>query len=86
MAHIGTEKLKDIIIKQLWHPKINKVCQNVAVTYNWCQRNKPKGNEPSPLIIKIQTSKPFGLVAVDLLQLPTKRFGNKYCTDPMILL
>ena len=78
MAHIGTEKLKDKVIKQLWHPKINKVCQDVAVTCNWCQRNKPKTNEPSPPIIKIQTSKPFELVAVDLLQLPTTRFGNKY--------
>ena len=78
MAHIGTEKLKDKVAKQLWHPKLSKVCQDVAVTCNWCQKNKPKTSEPSPPVIKIQTTKPFELVAVDLLQLPTTRFGNKY--------
>ena len=53
MAHIGRKKLKDVILKDYWHPELNNICEDVTSTCPWCQCNKPKTMKVIPPTQKI---------------------------------
>ena len=79
MAHIGWKKLKEIILKDYWHPEINTICDDVTGTCPWCQCNKPKTMKIIPPTQKIQTNYPFELMAIDLVEFPKSRTGKVCC-------
>ena len=79
MAHVGEGKLRDVIISEFWHPSINQVCREVATCCPWCQKNKPGSAGASPPCLKIESSSPFELVAVDLVELPRTARGYVGC-------
>ena len=79
MAHIGSNKLKECVESQYWHPEIAKVCKDVAVTCGWCQKNKPCQRPILPPTFKIETKSPFELLAVDLVELPRSSSGHVGC-------
>lgn len=74
MAHIGCMKFVEILKKQVWHPSLASVANDVTGTCDRCQR---WNHSPivSPLVTKIQTSFPFELVAVDVVAFPHS-YGN----------
>ena len=79
MAHIGGNKMKELLQKDYWHPELGRICEDVSTTCAWCQLNKPKPKKVIPPMRKIETSYPFELVAVDLVELPKSRSGKKCC-------
>jgi hypothetical protein len=79
VAHIGREKLLDLMRKNVWHPRLNKVVEDVCTTCFKCQRNKVSGQRIAPPTIKIQAKYPFDLLAVDLVQFPRTSQGNVAC-------
>ena len=76
VAHVGRPKLLELVSRNFWHPAIHKVIRDVCTTCEICQLYKPTPQRVAPPTIKIQSSGPFDLVALDLLQLPTSSRRN----------
>ena len=75
MTHLGRQKLIEMTRRVVWHPSIAKVAGDISTSCDWCQRMKVS-SIVSPPIHKIQTSVPFELVTLDLLNLPRSQgFG-----------
>lgn len=77
MAHLGRQKLIELVKKHIWHPSLSKVARDVAVSCDTCQRMKV-ASTIAPPVHKITTEVPFELVAVDLVSLPPS-CGNIGC-------
>ena len=71
MAHIGTFKLYELLVKNLWHPMLRKVVKDACGSCSICQKNKPTAHIVIPPTLKIVTQAPFELMAIDLVSLPT---------------
>jgi hypothetical protein len=73
MAHLGRQKLMNLVSEHVWHPSLSKVSADITRSCMDCQRVKIAPTVQPP-IIKIVTASPFELVAVDLISFPmTKR-------------
>ena len=70
LGHIGKYKLMDLVQKQFWHPSIDKVCSDITRSCPHCQVYKVSRQHVEPPTLKIQSSYPFEIVAIDLMQLP----------------
>ena len=68
LAYLGRPKLLKVMTQHFWHPALHKVTRDVCTTCVFCQLHKPSFQRFSPPTIKIQSSGPFDLVALDLLQ------------------
>ena len=78
MAHPGRQKLLSMITEHVWHPSVAKVASDVSRSCLSCQKVKVASTVHPPTL-KISTSSPFELVAVDLVAFPTTRRGNSCC-------
>jgi len=78
MAHPGRQKLLAMVRDHVWHPSASAVAADVTRCCDACQRVKVAPTIQPP-VIKIQTSSPFELVAVDLVALPTTSRGRVCC-------
>ena len=78
-AHIGRKKLQQLVLREFWHPDLNKILSDVTNCCDWCQKNKAVQKPVIPPNVKIETSCPFDLVAVDLVALPATRTGFVAC-------
>ena len=78
-AHIGRKKLQQLVLREFWHPDLNKILSDVTNCCDWCQKNKAVQKPVIPPNVKIETNGPFDLVAVDLVTLPTTRTGFVAC-------
>ena len=70
LAHVGRPKLLEMMLRHFWHPSIHKVTRDICTSCVFCQLHKSSSQRVTPPIIKIQSSGPYDLVALDLLQLP----------------
>ena len=77
-AHIGKHKLYSLLIQRLWHPKINNICADITSSCYKCQAYKISNIIFAPPTLKIATTRPFELVAMDLIQFPRSARGNQY--------
>ena len=77
MAHIGRHKLLEAVGKLVWHPDLYKVANEVCVTCRQCQLVKVSHQPLTPPIVKIETSSPFELVSVDMIDFPRTPRGFK---------
>ena len=77
MAHIGRQKLIEVVRSQAWHPSMTKIASDITSSCDGCQRMKVS-SIIAPPVCKIQTSRPFELLALDLLNLP-KSHGYLAC-------
>jgi hypothetical protein len=77
MAHIGRNKLIELVKQHIWHPSLSKVAADITATCDTCQRMKV-APVIAPPIQRIQTQTPFELVAMDLVALPST-FGGYLC-------
>ena len=78
-AHIGRDKLLSLMSKLLWHPKKYNIVSDVATTCVTCQMSKDFGSKVIPPTLRISTSYPFELLAVDLMSLPKTSSGFVAC-------
>ena len=76
IAHIGRLKLLDQVLKQFWHPAIDKVVRDICKSCPHCQIFKISNQNVYPPVRKIVTSYPFELISVDLMLLPKTNTGN----------
>ena len=81
MAHIGRQKLQKLVRQHVWHPSLAKVAGDVTRTCDACQKKKVS-SIVAPPVVKIQTTHPFELIAMDLVALPSSR-GNVGCLVAM---
>ena len=75
MAHIGRNKILDLLRTQVWNPNFNKVVCDVTSSCLICQRSKPSSIIYPPLN-KIETSYPGEIFATDSLALPESSEGS----------
>ena len=76
LAHIGRHKVINVIDKYFWHPAIDSVAREICASCRHCQLFKPDNQSKIPPTLKIQSHKPFDLVAIDLLQFIKSKKGN----------
>lgn len=69
-AHVGRDKLIHLIQPHIFHPSLSTIIQDVLKSCEHCTCYKVYSTSKKPPIHKIQTSRPFQLVHVDLLELP----------------
>ena len=69
LNHIGRQKLVELTSQHVWHPEMQKVAGDVCTSCHVCQTMKIMPTVTPPMM-KIQTTRPFELVAVDLVLLP----------------
>ena len=74
-AHIGAYKLFELLQPHFWHPSLRSIVKDACFSCGTCQRCKPTAKVRIPPTIKINTSQPFELMAVDLVSLPTTSDG-----------
>ena len=79
MSHPGKNKLFELLKKYCWHPSLGAIVSDVCYSCDLCQRNKISPQLVSPPITKLAMSRPFELIAADLVQLPRTRRGNLGC-------
>ena len=70
MAHLGRQKLIELVRQHIWHPSLSKVSSDITRSCDLCQRRKV-APIIAPPVQKITTSAPFELVAMDLVSLPS---------------
>ena len=78
-CHIGRDKLVELVKRLVWHPKRYKIISDICITCPECQVSKVSSKTMNPPILKIHSSTPFELVAVDLISLPKTRTGYVGC-------
>ena len=78
-AHVGRDKLLDLMDNSLWHPSRFKTVSDVCTTCPKCQLLKVSSTPIIPPTLKIVTSYPFEMVAADLTSLPQTSSGFVGC-------
>ena len=76
LGHIGRQKLCEVILRQFWHPALDKVAREICRACKYCQMNKTNVLEHKPPVLKIQAQHPFELIAMDVVKLPTSKRGH----------
>lgn len=79
LSHIGRDKILDLLLKHVWHPGIHKVVSDVCVSCKQCQLLKASPLRILPPTLKVTTSYPFELVAVDLVEFGRTASGYIGC-------
>ena len=79
MSHLGRNKLIQSLLNSLWHPSINAVSADITNSCPVCQKFKTNIQQHAPPVVRIESSSPFDLIAVDLLQLPKTSRGHIGC-------
>jgi hypothetical protein len=74
-AHIGRDKVLHLLFDLIWHPLKYKIVSEITTCCPQCQFLKISSHV-SPPILKICTSYPFELLAIDLVSLPVTKRGN----------
>lgn len=78
-CHIGIFKLSILLKKYIWHQSLMKVVRDVCKTCSICQMCKVSCQVVVPPTLRITTSGPFDLVAMDLVSLPNTSTGYIGC-------
>jgi hypothetical protein len=78
-SHIGRDKMLHMLYDLVWHPCKYKVVSDMCTTCPDCQINKMSSVTIVPPRLKICTSYPFELMAVDLISLPKTAKGYVAC-------
>ena len=69
-CHVGKRKLIELVKSVIYHPSIDKICEEICSTCDACQKAKYSGVRAMAPLIKVQTSYPGEIISVDLLNLP----------------
>ena len=80
-AHIGRDKILNLVQQNVWHPSAYKVASDVCTTCGKCQLMKIGAVRVVPPTLKIKTEHPYELMAADLLSLPTTPRGYIGCLN-----
>ena len=75
MSHIGRQKLIEMTRANIWHPSISTVAGDITSSCDWCQKMKV-ASVVAPPTYKVQTSIPFELLTLDLVNLPKSEGCN----------
>ena len=79
LAHIGREKLLEVVRRQFWHPALDKVAREICRSCSYCQFNKTTP-QLTPPTTKIEADYPFNIVAVSYTNLRAHETrGNLVC-------
>ena len=78
-SHVGRDKLQHLLMKLVWHPSKYGIISDVTTTCPQCQILKVNSTVIIPPTLKITTSYPFELLAMDLISFPRTNKGNIGC-------
>lgn len=78
-AHIGRDKLLDLLHSLIWHPSRYKIVNDLCTSCHHCQLMKEYSTSHIPPTLKIHSSYPFELLAADLISLPRTSSGFIGC-------
>ena len=74
-AHVGRDKLLDLLSHIVWHPAKYQVINDICTTCHQCQLFKVHPTVILPSTLKVVTEYSFELVAADLVSLPQTKLG-----------
>ena len=69
LAHIGRNKLFNIIQGQFWHPSLEKICGDICKCCTHCQFYKVSKQDIKAPTLKIQLDYPFQMISMDTMSL-----------------
>ena len=78
-SHIGRDKLISLIKDLFWHPSLTKIIHDLCSSCHVCQTMKSFVPHVQPPTLKIKTSYPFELVAIDLMSMQRSSGGYVAC-------
>ncbi|KAL7637412.1 UNVERIFIED_CONTAM: hypothetical protein RMT77_012161 [Armadillidium vulgare] len=77
--HPGRDKMIKKIQEITWSPNIRNICEQVTRVCIKCQQRKLlPARQQRPPTWKVQARKPFDVVAIDLMEMPKTKLGQKY--------
>ena len=79
MSHPGKTKLSHMLKTTLWHPKLDQIISDICLSCVQCQKSKVHSGIPHPPVTQIKMTRPFQMVAVDILTLPRTTRGFNAC-------
>ena len=79
VAHIGRDKIRELLLKLCWHPDKSQIISDVYKTCHNCQTMKKFTSPIVPPTLRVSSSYPFWLVAADLISLPRTMNGQVGC-------
>ena len=79
MAHIGRDKIIDLLYNLIWHPSKYKTVNDICTTCHQCQILKEFSTVILPPTLKIHSNYPFEVLAADCMSLPTTSKGYIGC-------
>ena len=79
MAHIGRDKLFDLIASQVFSPGLSRVVSDVVRTCQRCQLYKSSAQRIAAPVRRIESRAPFELAAADLVMFPRTPRGFIGC-------
>ena len=79
MAHIGRHKLIYTLRQVCFHPSINEVGRDITSSCAACQLSKIGHQTVKPPVTKVETTTPFELVGIDVMQLPVTSQKHVAC-------
>ena len=78
-AHVGRDKVLDLLHNLVWHPLKYSVVSDICTTCHDCQILKAYSTSVQPPTLKIVTHFPFQLLAADLINLSQTSSGYVAC-------
>ena len=75
-CHVGKAKVLELVRQDIFHPSLDKICEDVCFSCERCQKAKFSGVKAVAPILKVTTSYPGEIVSVDLMTLPSN--NEKY--------
>ena len=79
LAHLGRNKLIDLVGTNFWHPACDKVARDICKSCLYCQTYKASNMVVAPPTMKIETTYPFEMIAIDLLSWENSSNGYIGC-------
>ena len=78
-AHIGMQKLMNLVGGYMWHPALQSVVHDVCRSCTHCQLAKVSNQCPAPPVRKINAQGVFDMLVVDLIEFPRSKSGYVCC-------
>ena len=78
-SHLGIDKTFHRVKEEFYWPGYAKDVDDYVSSCHVCQERNPPPRLPRAQLQPITASRPFEIVAMDMLELPRSTQGNKYC-------
>ena len=76
-AHCGSDKLYEILSRNIWYLGLKKDCQNYVASCGLCSRKKDDRGPPGPPLLPQDPISPGEVLVIDVVHMPNSRLSGK---------